>query len=180
MLAWVGRWLLDAISPSIRVLSECFFQLQTLQIVMHNMVLDLAWSSPSCSTINHKPLHLQTLFSVSILSKCPNHQSHICSMTTVMSQIPGQILISYFFRGSFLRQANATHPSSHLHFCPLDSVGVFHLNCPYFTAIEHSTPDTSFINISFHFIWKYSRCQKWQYFFEFLLTCSNLGYWACF
>ena len=128
------------------------FQVQSLQIVMHNLVLDLAWSSSSCSTINHKPLHLQTLFSVSILSKWPKHHSHICCMTTVMSQIPSQILISHFFRGSFLRQTNAAHPSSHLHFCLLESVGVFHLYCPYFTAIEHSTPDTSFMDISFHFM----------------------------
>ena len=54
MLAWVGQWLLDDISPSIMVLSECFFQVQSLHIVLHNLFPSLAWSFPSCSTINHQ------------------------------------------------------------------------------------------------------------------------------
>ena len=54
MLAWVGRCLLDGISSSIMVLSESFFQVQSLQIILHNLAPSLVWSSPYCRTINHQ------------------------------------------------------------------------------------------------------------------------------
>ena len=47
MLTWVGRCLLDDISSFKTVLSECFFQVQNLQIILHNLVPNLVWSSPS-------------------------------------------------------------------------------------------------------------------------------------
>ena len=55
MLGWVGQCLLDGISPSNTVLSKYFFQVQSLQIVLHSLVPSLVWPSPSCSTISHQP-----------------------------------------------------------------------------------------------------------------------------
>ena len=54
ILAWVGRWILGGIYPSIMVLSDCIIQLQSLLIILHNLVPNFAWSFPSCRTINHQ------------------------------------------------------------------------------------------------------------------------------
>ena len=68
ILAWVGQWHLGGIYPSIMVLSTCILQLQSLQIVLHNLVPNFTWSSyPAAPSIN-KFLYLLTQLSVSILS----------------------------------------------------------------------------------------------------------------
>ena len=50
MLLLVGWCLFDDISPSITVLRKYFFQVQSLQIILKNLVPNVAWSSSPCST----------------------------------------------------------------------------------------------------------------------------------
>ena len=130
------------------MLSECFFQVQSSQIILHYLVPSLAWSSPSCGTVNHQTSTFANpvlCFHSFYVAKPPeSHLPH--DHRNVLYSQP----ISHFFRGSLLRQTDATHPSSHLHFCPLESAGVFYLNQPCF--IKDSTPDTSLIDIAFHFM----------------------------
>ena len=94
-----------------------------------------------------------------------------------MSDVRCPTAISIPGRVSSLWQTDVTHPSSHLHFCPLESTSVFSLNWPCFTA---SNLNTGYISVAFHFMWKHSGCQKCQYLPEFLPTSTNSGYWACF
>ena len=82
-LAWLGRCLLDGISPSDTVLSKCFFQMQNLQIVLHNLVQVLCYLLPVAQSIT-KLLHLLTQFTVSILFVWPNHLRRISRITTEM------------------------------------------------------------------------------------------------
>ena len=57
---------------------SAFFHLQSLQIVLHNLVPSLAWYSPFCSKINYQTSTFPTQFSFSILSMWPNYLRHIC------------------------------------------------------------------------------------------------------
>ena len=112
----------------------------------------------SCTTINHQTSTFANqvlIFHPFYMANPPEshllhgHRSALYSYS-----------ISYLFRGSSLRQTNATHPSSHLHFCLLESACVFYLNRPCFTALYNCPPDTRLIDIVFYFMWKYYWCQK--------------------
>ena len=94
ILTWVGRWLLDVISPSIMVLSEWFFQLQSFQIVLHNLIPSYVWIPLPAPPSITKLLHLLTQLSFSIISIWPNHLSCICCMATEIPCIPSLFRIS--------------------------------------------------------------------------------------
>lgn len=132
MLPWVRRWLRDGISPSITVLSKWFFQVQSLQIILHNLVPSLVWSSLSCSTTNQHT----SKFANRVLSFHP-----ICvakAPGVAFAAWPQKYLVFlayYIFLQRFFAQTDATHSSSHLHICMLDSAGIFYLNQSCFTAI---------------------------------------------
>ena len=127
MLAWVRHRLLDGNSPSIAVLSECFFQVQSLLIVLHNLVPGLTWSSPFCSTINHQT----STFANPVLSFhlfWSNHLCRICRITTETSCVLSQSRIS----SDGLRSDRLV---PHIHLAVCISVRVFYLNRPCFAAI---------------------------------------------
>ena len=86
MLAWVGWCLLDGISPSMTVLSKSFFQVLSLQIVLHNSVLNLAWSSPYCRTINHQT----STFANPVLSFHPFYMAKTLESHLPQTQDPQQ------------------------------------------------------------------------------------------
>ena len=143
MLAWVGRWLLHPSRYWASAFSRCRVCISfctTWFQVFHSLPL------PAALHIT-KLLHLLSQFSVSLLCG----QTNWVAFAAWPQKCPVFLTYLVFLQGSSLIQTDATHLSSHLHFCPLEFADIFYLNRPCFNAIYHSTLDTNFIDsLSFY------------------------------
>ena len=94
MLAWVGQGLLDGISQSISVLSECFFPFAEFANCSAQLGSKSCMVFPFLQQDQLPNFYISNPVLILILSMWPNYLRLICWMTTEISSICSLICIS--------------------------------------------------------------------------------------